>query len=162
MVRADELLREGRTDDARTVLVRHLTTPGHDSRWRPGETLTLRDLEALVALVPRPFPTGNPVAEAELVSILVRLGEYDQAARFGAESFTRMPSAVVAVEGRPVPAAPRGDTDLAVRWLRAGSVSSGPHLVVRVIDEAPEFQPLRWRHDVQTVRAEAAGLGAAG
>ena len=160
-VRAHELLDGGRGDDARTVLVRHLTTPGHDARWRPGETLTPRDLESLVALLPRPFPTGNPVAEAELVSILVRLGEYDQAARFGAESFTRTPSSVVAVEVARCAAA-LGDVDLAVKWLRAGSVSSGPHLVVRVIDDAPEFQPLRWRHDIQTVRKEAAGLGAAG
>jgi Zn-dependent protease len=161
-VLAAELLHDGRTDDARQVLMMHLSRSSAAPRaWRQPDGVTEHDLHALVALLPRPFPTGNPSAEAELVHVLVRLGEYDTAARWGAEVFTRVPSSMVAIEVARS-AAVLGEPDLAVRWLRAGVLGASPDLVVQVIDQAPELSGLRWRPDVQAVRADAAQAAASG
>lgn len=161
-VLAAELLHDARPDDARDVLAAHLGRPSPAPRaWRPPDGLSERDLESLVALLPHPFPSGNPLGEAELVHVLVRLGDYDTAARLGAEVFARVPSSMVAVEVARS-AAVLGEPDLAVRWLRAGVLGAGPHLVVQVIDQAPELSGLRWRPDVQAVRADAAQAAAAG
>jgi Zn-dependent protease len=159
---AAELARDGALADARHVLIRHLTTPvDRPALWQPPDGVAERDLEQLVALLPRPFPTGNAPAEAELVGVLVRLGEYDTAARWGADVFSRLPSSVVAVEVARSAAA-LGDTDLAVRWLRAGVLGAAPNLVVDVIDGAPELSDVKWRPDMQAVRADAAQAAAAG
>lgn len=161
-VLAAELLRDGRADDARHVLVRHLgRSPAAPPTWSPPDGLDERELAAVVALLPRPFPSGNPAAEAELVHVLVRLGEHDTAARWGAEVFARMPSSTVAVDVARS-AAVLGEPDLALRWLRAGVLGASPELVVEAIDEAPELSALRGRPDVQAVRADAAQAAAAG
>jgi Zn-dependent protease len=155
-------LRDGKVDEARQQLVSHLTRPPQQplTMWTLDEVAE-RDLEAVVALLPVPFPFGNPAAEVELVNILVRLGEYDTAARWGAEVFNRRPSSVAAILVARSAAA-LDQPDLTVRWLNAGVRCEGPDLVVEAIDEAPELSGLRWRPDVQAVRADAAQAAAAG
>lgn len=149
-------LREGRREDAARLLVDDLTTPnGTTGRWRAPDRATLRDLEALVGLLPRPLPVGNAYSELVLLGVLVRLGEYETAARYGADTHSRTPTTIGAVQVARSAAA-LGNGDLAVQWLRAAGHGTSHAMLVDVIDGAPELAGLRWRPDVQEIRAAAA------
>ncbi|MBA3286936.1 MAG: hypothetical protein H0U21_02760, partial [Acidimicrobiia bacterium] len=59
-------------------------------------TTVCDDLARLVDLLPRPLAYGDPWNEYVLANLLVQLGEYDEAARYGAESFGRHHRTLVA------------------------------------------------------------------
>jgi Zn-dependent protease len=147
--RAAALARAGRVDEARGLLLADFESAVAPN-WLPPEVASERELEALVALLPRPLPTGNAYSEYVLASILIRLGEFDEAGRYAAQSYTRwtqtMPAVIVAQC-----AAALGDNDLAVRWLRAAydAGTNRPGLA-EAIDERSEFATVR--HDPQVVQ----------
>ena len=115
--RAAQQARHGFPEVAHDVLVADFadTSPAD---WWPPDAAPLDDLRALVALLPRPLPTGRLYSEHVLSNILVRLGLHDEAARYAAESFGRHRSTTTAaVVARAASAL--GDTPTALGWLRA-------------------------------------------
>ena len=74
----------------------------------------------LVSLLPRPLPDGDPWNEYVLTMLLLRAGALDEAARYGAASYAREPSPMLAVTIARAAAA-LGDEDTAVAWLRAAT-----------------------------------------
>ncbi len=147
--RAAALARAGRVDEARGMLVTDFESAVAPN-WLPPDVASERELEALVALLPRPLPTGNAYSEYVLASVLVRLGEFDEAGRYAAQSYARwtqtMPAVIVAQC-----AAALGDNELAVRWLRAAydADTNRPGLA-EAIDQRSEFATVR--HDPQVVQ----------
>jgi Zn-dependent protease len=135
---------------ARKILVKGLTRPSEVA-------VTPRRLDdeaarRLLALLPRPLPHGDPWNEYVLTNLLLRVGEYEDAARYGAASFERQPRAMVAATVARAAGA-LGDDETAVAWLQA-AVSQGTFgaNVATVIDQAPELAGVRHRPDVVELR----------
>jgi len=115
-----------------------------------------RELEALAALIPRPLPIGNPYSEYVLASVLVRLGEFEEAGRYAAGSYSRTPSTMSAVIVAQCAAA-LDDDELAVRWLRAGfEIGTNLAGLADAIDRRVEFAHLRKQPAVVQLRHELA------
>jgi uncharacterized protein YndB with AHSA1/START domain len=72
-----------------TARVLHWTVADRETHekmgFHTGWAMCADQLEALVKLMGEPLPTGNPYSEYVLASILVRLGEYDEAGRYAAD-----------------------------------------------------------------------------
>lgn len=150
--RAHRALTAGDPDRARALLVGSLSDPAEQGNWWPPEAATPTQLAVLVELLPRPLPYGNRHAERVLVEVLRRLGRLDEAAHYGAESFTRSPSASGAV-GVARCVAALGDHELAVRWLQTARVAEAPGAngLAALIETAPELASVRGRPDVQAL-----------
>jgi Zn-dependent protease len=153
--RAAELGRSGRTGEAAGILVSDFANTDAPN-WLPPDAAGERELEALVALLPRPLPTGNSYSEYVLASILVRLGEFEEAGEYAAASFVRNPGTMPAVIVAQCAAALL-DTDLAVRWLRAGyDIGTNLPGLADAIDRRREFSSLRYSPEVVALRHELA------
>ena len=137
---AYQFLHHGDPEGARATLVRAFSYTG-TIRWVPPEAADPGTLATLVALLPRPLPIGNPYAEHALADILVRLGEYDEAAHYAADSFrrSRSPMAALAVARS---AAALGDRDTAIGWLRAAESLASPDWINMALQSAPELAHL--------------------
>jgi hypothetical protein len=121
--------------------------------WWPPDMAAPAQLTPLVALLPRPFPSGRPHSEHALATILLRIGQYDDAARYAATSFGRVRSTTTAaIVARA--AAALGDRDTALGWLNAAvQVDPDGNALAVTMDAAPEFAELR--HDPRFVSARA-------
>ena len=135
--RANQQLHQTSPDIARAVLVDDFATTG-PPRWLPPDAADEGTLRTLVALLPRPLPTGNPHAEHALAGILLRVGQYDVAAHYAADSYRRSASPVSAlVVARS--AAALGDRDTAIGWLRAAESVASPAWIAQALQYAPEL-----------------------
>jgi hypothetical protein len=135
--RANQQLQQTSPEIARAVLMDDFASTG-PSRWLPPDAADEATLANLVALLPRPLPTGNPHAEHALAGILLRLGDYDTAAHYAADSYRRTPSPVSAfVIARS--AAALGDRDTANGWLRAAESLASPDWITQALRHAPEL-----------------------
>lgn len=135
-------LRAGQPDLAGDVLVAALTSQ-RDPAWWPPDAASERDLEALVALLPRPFPTGNAYAEYVLSGILLRLGEYTDAAHYAAAAYARRPAPSLAVNVSRAAVA-LGDRPTALAWLRTAAATSANSASLRTaFDQSREFDGVR-------------------
>jgi Zn-dependent protease len=138
---AHQALQAGDEATAARIMVGDLTAPsGHSSSWLPPEAAPPRALEAITRVLPMPLPYGNPYAERVLVSVLNQLGEYDQAARYGADSYARSPNPATAIQvARGVAAL--GDAELARRWIATArdTDASGAALVDAALQAYPEL-----------------------
>jgi Zn-dependent protease len=143
-------LRAGDAEKARRVMMSGLQRPG-EHRVVP-RTLDDAGTRQLLALLPRPLPYGDSFNEYVLSNLLLRIGAYDEAARYAAESFEREPRPMMgATVARAAGAL--GDDDTAVRWLRAAAGSAiSPDGLANVIDSAPELAATRQRADVMALR----------
>ena len=153
--RAAELARVGKYEDARDLLVndfRNMQPPN----WLPPEAAHERELAALIGLLPQPFPTGNQYSEYVLASMLTRVGQFETAGKYAAESYGRTPGTMPAVIVAQC-AASLGDDELAVKWLRA-AFSIGTNLagLAEAIDRRTEFAHLRARPDMVSLRHDLA------
>ncbi len=137
---AYQFLHHGDAEGARATLVRAFSYTG-TIRWMPPEAADEGTLASLVALLPRPLPIGNPYAEHALADILLRLGEYDQAAHYAADSYRRSasPMAALAVARS---AAALGDRTTATGWLRAAENLATPAWMNQALQNAPELARL--------------------
>lgn len=135
--RAHEYLEQGDAEGARAVLMQQFTDP-NPPRWVPPDAADERALHSLVALLPRPLPTGNPLAEHVLSGILLRLGEYDTAAHYAADSYGRVASPVTAIAVARAAAALQ-DRETAVGWLRAAEGLATPVWISQALQQAPEL-----------------------
>jgi Zn-dependent protease len=138
--RAYQYLHHGDPAAAHLVLLEAFTDTGAP-RWMPPEAATERTLESLVALLPRPLPTGNPYAEQALIGVLLRLGNYDDAAHYAADSYRRSASPITALAVARAAAA-LGDRDTALGWLRAAESLSNPAWISQALQQAPELARL--------------------
>ena len=158
--RSHELLAAGDADGARALISADLASSAAFGAgagwWWPPDAAPLGSLAAVRALLPVPMPRGNRFAERVLVDVLRRLGEHEEAARYGADSFARSPTAAGAVAvARSVAAL--GDHDLAVRWLHTARGAQHPgETLAQMIDAAPELAAICGRPDVQALRREPA------
>ncbi len=153
--RAAELARRGNLDDARNLLVADFALR-NSPNWLPPDAADERELEALVGLLPRPLPTGNVYSEYVLASVLVRLGEFDDAGRYAAESYSRSPGTMPAVIVAQCAAA-LADAELAIKWLRAGyDVGTNLPGLADAIEHRSEFTDIRNRPEVVRLRHELA------
>jgi hypothetical protein len=156
--RAHRALRAGRADEARSLLLADLASPGPRSWWPP-DAAAPDQLRPLVQLLPRPLPAGNAQSEYVLADVLLRIGELAPAGHYAAASFsrTRSPAAAIAVARA---AAAMGDHPTAVNWLHA-AVAAAPHgqehALVEAIDRAPELAPLRDDPELRRLRAALTG-----
>lgn len=147
--RARDALAAGDRDKATKVLVTAMRRPAGPQTPRP---MSASEAYDLVALLPRPLPTGDPSQEYVLGSLLVSAREYEEAAHYAAASFQRHPQPVMATLVARA-AARLGDDGTAVAWLRAAAERPGAGtLVARVIDAAPELATLRHHPDVMALR----------
>jgi len=153
--RSAELARRGNYEDARNLLLADFAL-GRSPNWLPPEAASDREIEALINLLPRPLPTGNAYSEYVLASQLVRLGEFEPAGRYAAESYGRAPGTMPAVIVAQCAAA-LGDEELAIRWLRAG-YDAGTNLagLADAIDSRSEFLRVRQRPEVLQLRHDLA------
>jgi Zn-dependent protease len=135
--RAYQHLHHGDPDSARAELLGAFTDPAAP-RWMPPAAADERVLESLVALLPRPLPTGNTYAELALTDILLRLGEYDAAAHYAADSYHRSASPVSALAVARSAAA-LGDRETAIGWLRAAETLGGAAWISEALNDAPEL-----------------------
>lgn len=142
---AHQALQVGDEARATQIMVADLTAPGgHGSTWLPPDAAPPRALEAITRVLPLPLPYGNPYAERVLVNVLNQLGEYDQAARYGAQAYTRSPNPATAIEvARGIAAL--GDTTLARRWIDTarGADAAGSALVDAALQSYPELAGVR-------------------
>ncbi len=110
------------------------------------------ELRRLLAVLPRPLPTGDPWNEYVLTNLLVHGGEHREAATYGAESYARTPQPLLAATIARA-AGGLGDDATAVAWLRAAVDGGGsPAGMATVIDRAPELAEIRRRPDVVAMR----------
>src|SRR5258706_15097091 len=138
--RAYQYLHHGDPAAARRVLL-DAFTDASAPRWMPPDAAAERTLESLVALLPRPLPTGSAYAEQSLAGVLLRLGSYDEAAHYAADSFRRSASPISAIAVARAAAA-LGDRDTALGWLRAAEGLSNPEWISQALQQAPELARL--------------------
>jgi Zn-dependent protease len=149
--RAHRALLGGRPDEARRLVLEDLQAAG-PRRWWPPVAANPEQLRAVVELLPRPLPTGNPTSEYVLAEVLLRTGEPMAAGSYAAESFGRSRTTAAALVVARAAAA-LGDRDTAVRWLHAAAATPGGVAVAGAIDAAPELAPLRHDPAVRDLRA---------
>ena len=108
----------------------------------------------LVALLPRPLADRQRPPEHALADILIRLGEYDTAAHYAADSYRRSPSPIVCLRRRPHAAA-LGDRDTALGWLPAAEDPGLTGLDRSSLATGPAACPprRRWRSPASSVPA---------
>ena len=141
--RAHQQLSAGQVDIARHILLGELAAPASNTtNWWPPDAAPLRDLAQLVALLPRPLPHGRSFDDFVLSGILLRLGEYTDAATFAAQSYTNGRPAMLAVHVARAAAA-LGDRTTALGWLQAAAASAPAHAIQAAVQTAPEFDSLR-------------------
>jgi Zn-dependent protease len=150
--RANQQLHQTSPDLARAVLVDSFAYNGQP-QWLPPDAADDQTLATLVGLLPRPLPTGNPDSEHALADILIRLGDYDTAAHYAAESYRRSASPISALAVARSAAA-LGDRETAMGWLRAGQSLASPAWIAQALQQAPELAQLA------SGSATAGGFGA--
>lgn len=144
--------RRGHHDDAVKVLTRGLSRPSN-LRIVP---MTLHggsenELRSVLAMLPRPLPSGEPWNEYMLATLLVRLGQAREAAEYAAACFADNPNPLAAC-GVARAAAALGDGATAAAWLRAARDVGTPESQLRqLVQGDPEFAAIRGRADVQSV-----------
>ena len=97
---AADAMQAGREGKARRILVSALSQPRPDRRPAPLD-LNREEAEGLVSVLPEPLPSGDPLNEYLLASLLVGVGRHEDAAHYAADSYHRHPNALVA--GKKIP-----------------------------------------------------------
>ncbi len=151
--RAHRALNSGRPDEARSLLIADMTSSA-PHRWWPPDAATPEQLGALVQLLPRPLPVGNPRSEYVLADALLRTGDKVTAGQYAAASFSRSrsPASAIAVARA---AAAMGDKTTAINWLHAAAAASSGQAssVADAIDHTPELAVLHDDPELRRLRA---------
>ncbi len=154
---AHRALSGGDTDGARRAIVDDLTAD-RPARWAAPSAATAQQLRAVIDVLPRELPHGNPYSERVLADVLLATGEYARAGQYAVESYpTRRASTLATVVARA--AAAMGDHATAMQWLAAAvdDCDHEPdhlaHLLGVVMDQAHELRPLRGTLEYERLRA---------
>jgi hypothetical protein len=148
--RAHQQLTQGHPDVARQLLLADFAEPGTPDWWPPDAAPEMA-LHDLVHLLGEPLPIGRTYSEFVLASVLLRLGDFEPAAKYAAAAYQREPSPMLAVCVSRAAAA-LGDRVVALGWLRA-AVGEGPPTdgLRHAADNAPEFDKLRHDREFQAL-----------
>jgi len=147
--RASRSLQQGDADTARKIIVDDLV----DQRiidWWPPDAAPVEQLRPLVDLLPRPLPIGGAYSAYVLVGVLLRVGQYTDAAHYGAEAYARHRTAMTAVQVARAAAA-LGERTTALNWLRAAKGHTDPAALRAAVEGASEFGALRDDPELQAV-----------
>lgn len=150
--RASLALRQGDADGARRILLDDLA----DQRmvdWWPPDAAPIEQLRPLVALLPRPLPSGRAYSSYVLVGVLLRVGGYGEAAHYGAAVYTERRSAMTAVQVARAAAA-LGERDTALNWLRAARAHTDTETLRTTVEGSAELAPLRGDPDLQALLSD--------
>jgi Zn-dependent protease len=158
---ASAALDAGKTSKARRALLAALSHPQPPSRTATADlSMSPAKANALIAVLPTPFPHGDPLNEYILGNLLLSTARYDEAAHYAAGSYERLPNALSAsIVARA--AAALGDQATAIGWLRSAAASdangsTASQGLVTVIDQSPELVELRNHPDVVAIRRNLA------
>ena len=148
--RAHQQLTQGHPDVARQVLVADFAEEDTPDWWPPDAAPEMA-LDDLVHILGDPLPVGRTYSEFVLASVLLRLGDFEQAADYAAAAYSREPSPMLAVCVSRAAAA-LGDRGVALGWLRA-AVGQGPPSdgLRHAASNAPEFDTLRHDREFQAI-----------
>jgi Zn-dependent protease len=148
---ASSAVRAGKPRRARRLLIAALSQPAAGAT-PPSVRLSDDDAAALVDVLPEPLPRGEPWNEYVLANLLLRVGRFEDAAHYAADSYSRHPHALGAATVARAAAA-IGDQATAIGWLRAAAnddaASAG---LATVIDGSPELAGIRHHPDVVAIR----------
>ena len=130
-------------------------------KWSPPAAAPMHQLQAIVEVLPEDMPHGNPYSERMLADILLATGHTTRAGKYAVAGYsTHRSSALATVVARS--AAQLGELTTAMQWLaeaEAATLDEEPgwrDLLTSVIDQAPEFAPLRDHSDFRAVRTRMA------
>ena len=139
--RAHQQLQHGQPEIARQVLLADFadSTPVN---WWPPDAAAKHDLQALIDVLSTALPHGRVFSDFVLSGILLRLGNYETAARYAADAYTATRPAMLAVHVARAAAA-LGDNATAAAWLRAAATNAPPEALHVAIAAAPEFGRMR-------------------
>ena len=151
--RAWQQLSAGHPDVARQVILDDLQNEP-TLEWTSPDTAPPDALRQLLALLPRPLPTGRPYATYVLGDVLLRTGDHADAATVAAAGFNAHRAPVLAVQVARAAAA-LGDRATCIGWLRAAvAVAPAGTSMVGMLD-APEFETLRHDPDVRAAAGQS-------
>jgi Zn-dependent protease len=126
-------------------------------KWSPPVAASMNQLRAIVDVLPEDLPHGNPYSERMLADILLATGHATRAGKYAVAGYSiHRSSALATVVARS--AAQLGELTTAMQWLaeaEAATLDEEPgwrDLLTTVIDQAPEFAPLRDHSDFRAVR----------
>lgn len=144
--------RRGDTAKAVRILSRGLQRPS-PRRIVPSELSVPPDdaLRAVVEVLPRPLPSGDPWNEFLLATLLIRYGAATEAAEYAAASFHQEPSALAASAVARA-AASLGDSATAAGWLRAAREAGlSDERLHALVATSPEFAGVRTSPEFQAL-----------
>lgn len=156
---ADAALDAGKPAKARRTLVAALSHNRPD-RPPPPVTLTPDRVGALIDILPEPWPSGDPFNEYIFANQLMRLGRFEDAAHYAADSYARTPHTLTAATVARAAGA-LGDQATAIGWLRAAAeADTAPTGLASIIDSSPELIGVRQHPDVVSIRRHLAATHA--
>ncbi|HUF98567.1 MAG TPA: hypothetical protein VMM60_10600 [Ilumatobacter sp.] len=130
-------------------------------KWSPPTAASPHQLRAIVDVLPDDLPHGNAYSERMLADILLVTGNSTRAGKYAVAGYQEhRTSALATVVARS--AAQLGEYTTAMQWLteaEAATLDEEPgwrELLTVVIDQAPEFAPLRDHHEFRAVRTRMA------
>jgi Zn-dependent protease len=148
---AHAALEAGKPRKARRTLIAALSNPRPDV-VPVATALSNADIAPLVELLPDPLPSGDPLNEYVLSNHLIRLGQFERAAHYAADSFERHPHTLSAATVARAAGA-LGDQATAIGWLRAAAdAGTAPSGLASIIDHSPELVGVRQHPDVTAIR----------
>ena len=148
---ANRALQAGKQRRATRILVSALSQP-RPAQTPPIARLQPSEMTDLVALLPDPLPSGDPWNEYILANQLIRLGRFEEAAHYAADSFNRHPQTLAAATVARAAGA-LGDQPTAIGWLQtAAEIGTSPTALMTIIDNSPELIGLRQHPDVVAIR----------
>jgi hypothetical protein len=148
---ANRALQAGKQGRATRILVAALSQP-RPTQTPPIARLQPNEMTDLVALLPDPLPSGDPWNEYILANQLIRLGRFEEAAHYAADSFSRHPQTLAAATVARAAGA-LGDQPTAIGWLQtAAEIGTSPTALMTIIDNSPELIGLRQHPDVVAIR----------
>jgi Zn-dependent protease len=154
---AHRALAAGDRDGAAATILDDLESNGRQ-RWAMPAAASAHQLRAIVDTLPRELPAGNADSARVLADVLLATGDARRAGEYAASAFaTHRTSPLASIVARA--SAAFGDSYNALLWLRAAADSAAheapPYraLLARIMDVAPEFEPLRADPAYQEIRA---------
>lgn len=131
------------------------------SKWSPPTAASTHQLRAIVAVLPDELPHGNAHSERMLADIMLASGNATRAGKYAVAGYQlHRSSALATVVARS--AAQLGEYTTAMQWLTEAETATLDEepgwrdVLMVVIDQAPEFVPLRDHQDFRSVRTRMA------
>lgn len=144
--RAWQQLQQGHQPAALHVLLLDLAD-SDPVNWWPPDAAPLDALRDVLAVLPTPAPQGRPYSSFVLSGVLLRVGQFEQAAHYAAAAYTSSRSPMLAVHVARAAAALH-NRQTALSWLRTAA-ETAPDVAATSFEEAAEFESVR--HDPEFV-----------